>query len=235
MVLRAPALHPPLWIRQKPPLALFGSQRRTSATPLPDDEDRTVPIVLDGRVFGDGSTGVILAHMRPADQTSWFPFATELAAVGDYTVLTFNFRGYGESSGDKEFDRVDVDLAAALSYMHRELGIEKVFLVGASVGGTAALVVASREDVAGVVSISSPGSYLQVDALSAVGLISAPKLFVTSRDDVPAARSEEEFWSAAKAPKEHQVFEGQAHGTDLFASPSAAAFEKLLIDFLASH
>lgn len=206
-----------------------------STTPVPEDRDRTVPIVLDGRVFGTGSTGVILAHMRPADQTAWFPFATDLAATGDYTALTFDFRGYGESTGDKEFDRVDADLTAALRYMREDLGIDKVFLVGASVGGTAALVVASRETVAGVISISSPSVYQQVDAVSVVGSISAPKLFITSIDDIPAALSEEELWLKARGSKQHKVFEGDAHGTDMFASPSAEALESLLLDFLASH
>jgi pimeloyl-ACP methyl ester carboxylesterase len=206
-----------------------------STTPVPEDEERSVPIVLDGRIFGSGSTGVILAHMRPADQTSWFPFATTLAASGDYTVLTFDFRGYGESTGEKEFDRVDVDLTAALRYLRKELGIEKVFLVGASLGGTAALVVAAREPVAGVISISAPSSYLQMDALSVVGSISAPKLFITSVDDIPAARSEDELWAQAGAPRQRETYEGDAHGTDLFASPSAQAFEQLLIEFLAAH
>jgi pimeloyl-ACP methyl ester carboxylesterase len=206
-----------------------------STTPVPQDTERSVPIVLDGRVFGSGDTGVILVHMRPADQTSWFPFATTLAASGEYTVLTFDFRGHGASTGEKEFDRVDVDVTAALHYMRDDLGIEKVFLVGASLGGTAALVVAAREPTAGVISISAPSSYLQIDALSVVGAISAPKLFITSVDDIPAARSEEELWAQADQPKEREIYEGDAHGTDLFASPSAGVFEALLIAFLAAH
>lgn len=206
-----------------------------STTPVPEDAERTVPIVLNGRVFGSGATGVILAHMRPADQTSWFSFATTLAATGDYTVLTFDFRGYGESTGEKEFDRVDVDVTAALHYLRDDLGIEKIFLVGASLGGTAALVVAEREPVAGVVAISAPATYLQIDALSIVGSISAPKLFVTTADDVPAVRSESELWAQAGTPRQRVVYEGNAHGTDLFASPSAQALEDLLIAFLAAH
>ena len=42
-----------------------------------DTDDGSV--MLRGRIFGGGMTGVILAHMRPADQTAWFPYATELA------------------------------------------------------------------------------------------------------------------------------------------------------------
>ena len=66
-----------------------------STTPESGDNGEE-PVTLDGRVFGHGETGVILAHMRPADQTSWYPFAQVLADTGDYTVMTFNFRGYGD-------------------------------------------------------------------------------------------------------------------------------------------
>src|SRR5690349_3581201 len=57
-----------------------------SSTPEKGDEEE-MPIVLNGRLFGHGPTGVILAHSRPADQTAWFPFATTLAGTGLYTVL----------------------------------------------------------------------------------------------------------------------------------------------------
>jgi pimeloyl-ACP methyl ester carboxylesterase len=206
-----------------------------STTPAPDDDDRDAPIVLDGRVFGDGDTGVVLAHMRPADQTSWFPLATKLAASGEYTVLTFDFRGFGASTGDKEFDRVDTDLQAALRYMREELGRRRVFLVGASMGGSAALIVAAREPVAGVVSISSPALLQEVDALSVVSRISSPKLFIASDDDLNAERSLEQFWQQATEPKEREVYDGDAHGTDLFASEVAPHFERRIIDFLDAH
>jgi pimeloyl-ACP methyl ester carboxylesterase len=207
----------------------FDAQYSTTPEEGDDDED---PIVLDGRVFGDGPTGVILAHMRPADQTSWFPFATELARTGDFTVLTFDFRGYGESTGDKQFDRVDADLEAALAYMRETLEVDRIFLVGASMGGTASLVVAARENVAGVVSISSPAQFPPLDALETMAEVRAPKLFITAEDDVPAVRSLEDLWEVAPAPKDQHVYEGDEHGTDLFAGMHAADLEQRLIAFL---
>jgi pimeloyl-ACP methyl ester carboxylesterase len=203
-----------------------------STTPMPEDDARDTPIVLDGRVFGDGETGVILAHMRPADQTSWFPFATRLAGTGKYTVLTFDFRGFNASTGEKEFNRVDTDLMAAVRYMRDELGIQRILLVGASMGGTAALIVAQREAVDAVISISSPAIYQDIDALEHVSRIRAPKLFVTSEDDLNAARSQEQFWAQAVEPKEQVIYPGDAHGTNLFASPVAPQFEQTMLDFL---
>jgi hypothetical protein len=43
--------------------------------------------VLRGHLYGSGSTGVILAHMYPADQSDWTDFAKVLAAHG-YQALT---------------------------------------------------------------------------------------------------------------------------------------------------
>jgi pimeloyl-ACP methyl ester carboxylesterase len=197
-----------------------------------DDED---PVALNGRVFGDGPVGVILAHMRPADQTAWFPFATDLAATGEFTVLTFDFRGYGDSTGDKQFDRIDTDLAAAVRFMRETLDIDEMFLVGASMGGTASLVVGAREPVAGVVSISSPAEFPPFDATETVPDITAPKLFITAEDDVPQARSQEALWEVAEEPKEQYVFSGSAHGTDLFSSEHADAVSSLVLDFLVSN
>ena len=39
-------------------------------------------VTLEGRRFGSGSTGVVLAHMRPASMESWFAFASVLAESG---------------------------------------------------------------------------------------------------------------------------------------------------------
>ncbi len=57
-------------------------------------------VTLGGHLFGKGTSGVILAHMYPADQTSWYPTAERLAQEG-FLVLTFDFRGYSDSEGSR--------------------------------------------------------------------------------------------------------------------------------------
>jgi alpha/beta superfamily hydrolase len=206
-----------------------------STTPVAGGDAGGMPVALSGRLFGHGSTGVILAHMRPADQTAWFPYATQLAASGGFTVMTFDFRGYGDSTGDKEFDHVDTDLMAAYDYMRDELGIQKIFLVGASMGGTASIIVGTRREVAGVVSISSPSEFQTMDALEAVPALDAPKLFVTSEDDVPAKRSLDDLDDAAPEPKAEQIYDGDAHGTDLLDSPHGDDLEQRITAFVKSN
>ena len=188
-------------------------------------------IVLNGRLFGaENETLVVLSHMRPSDQTAWFPFAEELADNG-YAALTLNFRGYGASEGDQDFDKLADDLLATVGYM-RERGWRDVFLIGASMGGTTALVLAAEERVRGVVALSAPAVFESQDALSAVPAISAPKLFIASEEDTAAMISLDELLAAASEPKESEIYPGGAHGTDLFQSEHDLAVRQRILQFL---
>lgn len=214
----------------------------TEITPPADTENVGIVvvedgIVLNGRLFGaQHEVGVVLSHMRPNDQTAWFSFAQQLAENG-YAALTFNFRGYGDSEGDQDFSKLDEDLSAALRYM-RDRGKRQLFLVGASMGGTASLVVAAQQDVAGVVAVSAPSQFEDQDALSAVPSVTVAKLFIASEDDEGAMVSLEELLAAAGEPKESQTYTGNAHGTNLFdddQSEHAAAVRERVLQFLREH
>jgi alpha-beta hydrolase superfamily lysophospholipase len=191
-------------------------------------------IVLSGRLFGPANEPVvILAHMRPNDQTAWFSFAEELSEQG-FAALTFDFRGYGESEGSEDFGTLDEDLRAVISYM-RDRGRTQIYLVGASMGGTTSLVVAAQEQVNGVVAISPPSQFEGQDALAAVPQITAPKLFLASENDTAAALSLEEMLEAAAPPVDSEMYTGNAHGTDLFdplRSEHSAEARQRVIDFL---
>jgi pimeloyl-ACP methyl ester carboxylesterase len=188
-------------------------------------------LTIRGHLFGDGDTAVILCHMRPSDQSSWYPFAEELAAA-DYTALTFDFRGYGESGGEQELSKVDLDVEAALAAM-RERGHERIYLVGASMGGTAALMVAAREEVAGVVAMSAPAQFEGLDAEELIAQVSEPKLFIASEGDASAMTSLETLFEQAAEPKEQKVFEGLAHGTKLLEEEHAQEAKAAITAFLS--
>ena len=149
--------------------------------------------------------------------------------------MTFDFRGYGESTGEKEFDRLDTDLEAALDYMRDTLGVQKVFLVGASMGGTASLLVAERDPVAGVVSISSPATYQEIDAVAGVDEILAPKLFIASEDDAPARAQPRRVVARGNCAQRPGALRRRCSRHGLFASPVAEEFEQRLTDFLEAN
>ena len=203
--------------------------------PTPDAGSEDHGAELHGHVFGDGPVGVVLAHMRPADQRAWFPFAAMLARTHRYTVLTFDFRGFGESPGDKDFDAVGEDLRAAYDYLSGQPHIDKMFLVGASMCATASLVLGTQVPVAGVISVSAPGEFPPLDAIAAVPHLTVPKLFIVSSGDVPQAKDEETMYAEATNPKDQAIYDGNAHGTDLLQSPHAQEVEQQIMAFLAQY
>lgn len=194
-------------------------------------------ITLRAHLFGgQNEVAVILSHMRPNDQTAWFEFAQQLADEG-YAVLTFDFRGYGESDGDQDFDKLDEDLSAALQFMRRDRAKETVFLIGACMGGTTTLVVAAREDVTGVVTVSAPAQFENQDALSVIPNVSAPTLLIASEDDTQAMLSLQELLDASDPSPASEVYAGNLHGTNLFQSESehADAVRQRIFQFLREH
>ena len=169
---------------------------------------------LWGSIFGDGEIAVILSHMRGRNQTSWFPFA-RLASTSGYKVMTFDFRGYGKSTGTRD-TRMDRDLEAAVAYV-RAKGAKQVILIGASMGGTAAIEIASEIDVQGVAALSPPTSFGRINALGAVSSMLIPLLLIVAENDPPFTSSAREIETAAAATQFLEL-PGQEHGTNLYSA-----------------
>ena len=179
---------------------------------------------LWGSVFGVGEIAVILTHMRGRDQTSWFPFARFVAESG-YKVLTFDFRGYGKSTGTKD-TRMDRDLEAAIAYM-RAKGAKQVVLIGASMGGTAVIELASGSQVQGVAALSPPAEFGRINALTAVESMVIPLLLIVAENDSQYYSDARKIESAAAATQ-FLLVEGQQHGTNMIAEHRNEIFANLL-------
>jgi pimeloyl-ACP methyl ester carboxylesterase len=175
-------------------------------------------IALDGALVGEGETGVVLGHQFRSDFCSWVPFAEELARR-DIAALAVNF-----ASASLEDDMV----AGANELLRR--GAQRIFLVGASMGGTAALVAAEKLDVAGVAAVSAPGEFSGLDALAAVRELDARALFLAGREDGEFARDARRLYRATSSRDKGLVMiAGYEHGTDLLRDPEA---ERALLDFI---
>ncbi|HET7236381.1 MAG TPA: alpha/beta hydrolase [Actinomycetota bacterium] len=197
---------------------------------------------LEGRVFGQGATAVVLSHMLPADQRSWFGYARRLAEQG-YLVLTYDFRGYcpggdgGCSQGERDVSSTWQDVLGAIDLV-RSRGATRVVLVGASMGGTASLVAAAEEgaDVEAVVTLSAPRS---IEGLVADGpllqQISAGKLFVAGVGDATAAAAAEELYATSPPPKRVEVVPADDHGTDLLTGAQGEVVKRLIETTLAQY
>lgn len=194
--------------------------------------DTSDGLTLQGRILPGDSTWVVLGHMFPADMSSWFEFAEQVAAAG-HTAFAFNNRGYGSSDGDRNDPRVGTDGAAALE-LARSRGAAKIFYFGASMNGAAALLLAAQEDLAGIATLSGVPQFGDADGLAVITEIAEPKLFIAARDDSGAVGDAEDFFDRSSEPRELLVFEVGGHGTDMFGENGEVLTETLL-RFIAEH
>jgi len=200
-------------------------------------------VKLAGRVFGDGQVGVVLAHMFPADQTSWWAFARVLAQNG-FTVLTFDFRGYcpggvaGCSEGQRDVAAMWQDVLGAVDFMVAR-GLVRVMLVGASMGGTASLIAAAQPGVpvVAIVALSAPQSFEGLTADPTVlGNVTAAKLFVAGNSDpTGAATAAQAMYDQSPPPKQVEIFTSSDHGTDLLTGNQSGRVQTLIIGYLEQH
>jgi dienelactone hydrolase len=201
--------------------------------------EATDGVRLEGRLFGDGSAAVVLSHMRPSDQTSWFRFAGRLADAG-YLVLTYNSRGYcpggggGCSEGETVIGELWRDVLGAIAFV-RDRGATSVSLVGASMGGTSSLVAAANEDVdvRAVVTLSAP---VAIEGLVTDGpmlsRVTAAKLFIAGVGDATAAADAQTLYERSPPPKRVEIVPSDDHGTDLLSGGQGEVVRRLIENHL---
>lgn len=200
-------------------------------------------VQLSGRLFGDGTVGVVLSHMLPADQTSWWDFASELADHG-YTVLTYDFRGYcpggdaGCSGGSKQISAIWQDVLGAIDAV-RSAGTTRVALIGASMGGTASLVAASKPgvDVEAVITLSAPTSIEGLVAgTDTLATVTAAKLFIAGTGDATgSADAAQQLFGSSPQPKRLDLVTSNDHGTDLLTGNQSGILRTTILNYLQEY
>lgn len=170
---------------------------------------------------GRGPRGVVFAHESDGTLCNWVRYAGELARRG-VRVLVVDHRGHG-SSADAPPDRAlnwDLDIAAAVRSLRRD-GVSRVALAGASAGGTAALVAASRPRGAdAVASLSGPAEYGPLDAARAVPLLRVPAMFLVGAADAGFVPDARRLAGLTRAPHRLLVVPDDGwHGTSLLDDP----------------
>ncbi len=152
-------------------------------------------------------------------------------------AIAVDLRGSGKSqtrTGPASLRRA-ADVAAAAK-VARRLGAQKVFLVGASMGGTIAVGAAGsiRPPVAGVVAVSSPSSWPGVDAISVARRLQVPALYLAGDRDAGFVDETRALYEAtASSDKTLEILPSGEHGVALVRTSARA--RAALEGFLSSH
>jgi dienelactone hydrolase len=175
--------------------------------------------------------GVLLLHQCNQQRKNWDELAAQLAAVGIH-VLTLDYRGYGDSSGDhpNEMDmgawhkmlteKWPGDIDQAIEYLEAQPGVTRHILGigGASCSVNQAIQAASRHpEVRSLVLLSGATDYRGRAFLRKSDKM--PILFVASDDDTDSAAALMQWlFTLSKNPGSRYVhYQTGGHGTLLFA------------------
>ncbi|GHD62255.1 alpha/beta hydrolase [Jeongeupia chitinilytica] len=190
-------------------------------------------IKLDGRRYGKGDAWIVLSHQSNRDQTSWEDFATALVKDG-YTVLSYDFRGFGRSQGKQTPADAGRDLLAAVAFARSE-GAQRLGLVGASMGAIATVPAAVQAAPQAVVLLSISPSYNGLAASDdALKALAVPRLFVSAKYDFSHADTER-MAATAGAADTLIVSGGGGHGADILGGGDGAAIQKKVVAFLETN
>jgi dienelactone hydrolase len=206
---------------------------RDSAVTFGNDSGAT----LSGYLIGTGGTGVVLANQLQQDACSWGPYAKVLAERG-YRVLAFDFNS-DDSEGFVPGSTDHGDVAAAAAFV-RQRGAQRVVLMGASRGGTAVLIAATKIQpaVAGVVSFSGPVSASGENALAAAPELTVPVLYVVSNLDQPFHDDAQSLFAATPPGLgKLVVLEGLGHGEQYPLQEASTSYRAMTAvdEFLAAY
>jgi dienelactone hydrolase len=194
-----------------------GVEHRSVEFPTRDGQRRA------GRLFGDGTTAVVLSHMGSAgaSQNDWTAFAEELARQG-YQALTYERR--------ETLREVWHDVLAAADYL-RTGGAERVVAAGASIGAMASLHAATQPDngLHGVIWLAGViGNRHYEFQQGPVAAVTCPILLISGDKDAYAAAADaRRLHDWAKGASELLILPSARHGTEILteADPNA---EKLM-------
>ena len=190
---------------------------------------------------GKGAKAVVLLHESQANLCGWLPTMQWLEDNG-LRAIAIDMRGAGRSGPGRPsaYFHSGQDMKAALDEARAE-GSKDLVLIGASMGGAAALMYApTLSGLAGVVSLSGEPKLpnAELDGIDAVPKLRAPLLTIGSRQDgyFDAADSRKLHQAAGSPDKQAAVFPGSYHGWDLIqTAPYEARAQKLLLAWLDRH
>lgn len=181
------------------------------------------------------SPALLLMHVWTANRHTYDEFAERMNQNG-YAVLSFDGRGFGESTKKADGSEIKVDLDkgidpkllladtnSAVEFLSKQQNVDakKIGLIGASYGSSVAIMYATdHPDIAAVVLLSPGVNYFDnlptIPAIKKYG--TRPILLVAAKDDKDSAEAVEKLMEDSENPNaEATVYPDGGHGTAIFA------------------
>lgn len=165
----------------------------------------------------------------------------------DSIVIAIDMRGHGKSTNLGTWEKFDTDayremkldiINARTQYIEPNYpNVEKIYVVGASIGSTAAVLAGAQDPYVSKIAMLSPGmEYKGVDISRAVkDDYVHPLLAVATSGDSYSAQAVSQIKSLTPDPQtETRIYPGPAHGTDMFAATEGnpEPLSALIVEFL---
>ncbi len=168
-------------------------------------------ITLNVVVAGTGSDVVVLSHGATGTKEDFYGLATSFVRDG-WRAIAYDARGVGDSTGDEDFTKRNVDLRAVVGYA-RDTGAGTIVLAGGSLGASLSIAMAGELDAHAIVSLSAPQtSYDAIDAARSIG-DSIPAFVAAAAGNQPYANDARAL--AAALGVQPVIVSGSGHGTGI--------------------
>ncbi|MEV6964670.1 alpha/beta fold hydrolase [Hamadaea sp. NPDC051192] len=164
---------------------------------------------LYGLVFGEGATGIVIAHMNGGDVCQGMPYAKELAGRG-YRAMVFDFAGFGASPGSAAVPQARQVVAAA-TFLRKD-GAANIVLIGGSMGATASVAAAPQltPPPKAVVSLSAPTTFATDNALAGAGKLASPVFYSAGEYESTFADAAKQLYDATPKSVPRTLLLGEA-------------------------
>ncbi len=187
---------------------------------------------------------ILFSHGNAEDLGNVVPFMRQFHDLG-YSVLMYDYRGYGTSEGRPTVARIKEDAAAAYRWLTEEKGIDPQTIIaqGRSVGGGPATWLAANREVGGLVIESTFVSAFRVKTrwplllgdrfnnLKAIKTTRCPVLVMHGRNDriIPFWHGQK-LYDTAPGKKMHLWIKNGRHNDYAYAAGDdyLAAFQKFI-------
>lgn len=238
----------PSWRAVLSVLALGASVAASHAEPQRTPVELKAPdgITLKGTYYSPGKPGpgLVLLHQCNRDRASWHQFATDAAGRG-YHVVTMDYRGYGESGGERfqDFQQQGAvvtgkwpgDVDAAFGWLVAQQGVDRdrIGAAGASCGVNQSVLLAQRHpEIKTLMLLSGNTTPAGREHLRASPWM--PILAIASEDDGPALPTMRWILGWSASPQNRLVeYKAAGHGTDMFAVEKG--LQPLMLDWLDAN